>query len=238
MEVFDRHKVQLSPSLITLDMLNILDNVKELEKAGIRLLHIDILDGHFSPSMPLGFEMVRQLKTRTDLLFDCHIMTTKPDYFVDELIDIGVEQITFHIGTADHVDGLLNRIHDAGIRAGVALKPSSPVNDLEYIIDKCDNVLLMLINPGYASSKNESQVDYSRRKIVDLNNLIELHGCDTLIEVDGRISLKNMEEFPQLGVNLFVAGSTCINRSSIADSVQNSREALYKGCKETNLDVL
>ena len=144
--MFSKQKVCISPSLITLDMINVLDNVKELEQSGVELLHIDILDGHFSPSMPLGFELVRQLKPRTKLLFDCHVMTSNPDYFVEELIDIGVEQITFHVETAEHVDGLINKIHHSGIRAGVALKPYTPISNLEYIIDKCDNVLLMLIS--------------------------------------------------------------------------------------------
>lgn len=235
--MFSKQKVCISPSLITLDMINVLDNVKELEQSGVELLHIDILDGHFSPSMPLGFELVRQLKPRTKLLFDCHVMTSNPDYFVEELIDIGVEQITFHVETAEHVDGLINKIHHSGIRAGVALKPYTPISNLEYIIDKCDNVLLMLINPGYASSAGESQIDYGEKKISDLKSLIDRHGCETLIEVDGRISLANMEIFPRLGVNLYVAGSTCMKTTDISRSVENMKEALASGCTGTNMSL-
>ena len=229
MNTFSKDKFQISPSLICLDMLDIRNQVKELEECGVNLLHIDILDGYFSPSMPLGFEMVRQLKSKTKLAFDCHVMAVDPEYFVDELIDIGVEQIVFQIETARHIDGLINKIHHAGIRAGVALKPATPITDLEYIIDKCDTVLLMLINPGYASSVSESQMAYAERKLVDLQGLIKKYRPETLIEVDGRISLENMEAFPKYGVNLYVGGTTCIRRNDIKSSIRKINEALLKG---------
>ena len=235
--LFNKKNTQIAPSLITLDMLRILDNVKELEHAGSKLIHVDILDGHFSPSMPLGFELVRQLKKSTGLAFDCHVMTSNPDFFVDELIGIGVEQISFQIETANHIDELINRIHNAGIRAGVALKPATPISDLEYIIEKCDNVLLMLINPGYASNGEEMQIEYGKRKIKDLNSLIVSRGCNTLIEVDGRISQKNLEEFPKLGVNIFVAGSTCLEKTSLSNSFKECTCSLGRGCIDTDLVV-
>ena len=229
MDIFSKNVFQLSPSLICLDMLNILEQVNELEKAGVKLLHIDILDGHFSPSMPLGFELIRQLRPKTKLAFDCHLMVRDPEYFVDELIDCGAEQIVFHMETADHVDNLINKIHNAGIRAGVALKPVTPVSSLEYIIDKCDVVLLMLINPGYASSTGESQVSYAERKVADLQKLINKHNPNCLVEVDGRISMKNMEDFPQYGVNLYVGGTTCIKRDDIIGSIARINEVIEKG---------
>lgn len=229
MDLFSKDNFQISPSLICLDMLNVLNQVKELEAAGVKMLHIDILDGHFSPSMPLGFEMVKQLKMHTNLAFDCHVMTSNPEYFVDELIGFGVEQIVFHMETAEHVDGLLNRIHNAGIRAGVALKPATSVSVLKYIIEKCDTVLLMLINPGYASSAGESQIEYAERKIADLQNMIEKYSPSTLIEVDGRVSLKNMKDFPKYGVNLYVGGTTCIKRNDIRGSIAGINEAISMG---------
>lgn len=125
----------LSPSLICLDMCNLEREVKTLEKAGIKMLHVDILDGHFSPSMPLGLDTVRQLRAKTDMFFDCHVMVTEQDYFVDELLDIGVDQIVFHGETQPHIDGMLNRIHAKGVKAGVALKPATPLSELEYVLD-------------------------------------------------------------------------------------------------------
>lgn len=211
----------LSPSLICLDMCNLEREVKTLEKAGIKMLHVDILDGHFSPSMPLGLDTVRQLRAKTDMFFDCHVMVTEQDYFVDELLDIGVDQIVFHGETQPHIDGMLNRIHAKGVKAGVALKPSTPLTELEYVLDKCDTVLLMLINPGYAFVKGEKQVAYADRKIRELRKMITDRGLNTKIEVDGRISPDNIRTYGKGDVDIFVTGSTCIKKDAMEQSLED-----------------
>lgn len=217
-------KCILSPSLICLDMCNLEQQVRILEKSGIRMLHVDILDGHFSPSMPLGLDTVRQLRAKTDMAFDCHVMVTEQDYFVDELLDIGVQQITFHAETQPHIDGMLNRIHAKGVRAGVALKPATPLSTVEYVLEKCDTVLLMLINPGYAFVRGEKQVAYAGRKIRDLRTMINSRGLDTKIEVDGRISPQNLQDYGAGDVDIFVTGSTCIDRSHMEESLRKLNE--------------
>lgn len=213
-------KCIISPSLITLDLCNLESQVNQLEKAGISVLHVDILDGHFSPSLPLGLETVKQLRKKTNLLFDVHLMATAHDYFVDEILEIGVQQLVFHAETEPHIDNRLNQIRSKGVRAGIALKPSTPLSDIQYVIEKCDTVLLMLINPGYASSALEKQVPYAARKITDLRNMINQEGLPTLIEIDGRISPENMIQYGRQDVDIFVAGSTCISRSEIGQSIR------------------
>ena len=185
------------------------------------MLHVDILDGHFSPSMPLGLDTVRQLRAKTDMFFDCHVMVTEQDYFVDELLDIGVDQIVFHGETQPHIDGMLNRIHAKGVKAGVALKPSTPLTELEYVLDKCDTVLLMLINPGYAFVKGEKQVAYADRKIRELRKMITDRGLKTKIEVDGRISPDNIRTYGKGDVDIFVTGSTCIKKDNMEQSLED-----------------
>lgn len=209
-----------SPSLICLDLCNLESQVRQVEQSGIEMLHVDILDGHFSPSMPLGLDTVRQLRAKTNLAFDCHVMVTEQDYFVDELLDIGVQQVVFHAETQPHIDGMLNRIHAAGARAGVALKPSTPLSVLEYVLEKCDTVLLMLINPGYAFVKGEKQVVYADRKIRELRRMIDERGLPTKIELDGRISQDNIRAYGKDTVEQFVVGSTCIKRDRMAESLQ------------------
>lgn len=221
-------RIMLSPSLITLDMTNLESQVRELERSGAKMLHVDILDGHFSPSMPLGLDTVRQLREKTELPFDCHVMVTEPDFFVDELLDIGVQQIVFQAETAPHIDGLLNRIHAAGVRAGIALKPATPLDTLEYVLEKCDTVLLMLINPGYAQVRGEKQVPYADRKIRDLRKLIDDRGLDTKIEIDGRVSPENIAAYGGGCVDLFVCGSTCIDRKDIPGSMKKLLEIRKK----------
>ncbi|MBR2258635.1 MAG: ribulose-phosphate 3-epimerase [Blautia sp.] len=225
-------KCVLSPSLICLDMCNLESQVRILENAGITMLHVDILDGHFSPSMPLGLDLVRQLREKTDIAFDCHVMVTEQDYFVDELLDIGVQQIVFHAETQPHIDGMLNRIHAKGVRAGVALKPATPLSAVDYVLEKCDTVLLMLINPGYAFMKGEKQVSYADRKVRELRSMIQARGLDTKIEIDGRISKENMRAYGKDVVDYFVTGSTVLSRNDLAGSLaqaQALREEIIKG---------
>ena len=219
-------KCILSPSLISVcDLCNLEHSVRQLEDAGIEMLHVDILDGHFSPSMPLGLDTVRQLRKKTNMIFDVHLMTTAHDFFVEELLDIGVEQLVFHGEMEPHMDNRLNQIRKAGVRAGVALKPGTPLTQLEYVLEKCDAVLLMLINPGYAQSKAEGQVPYASRKVRELHEMITRRGLDTKVILDGRISKQNMEEFAPEGLaDIFVAGSTCLDKSDLKNSAVALRE--------------
>lgn len=232
MKIGDEQRCGISPSLICLDLCNLESQVKLLEESGIKMLHVDILDGHFSPSMPMGLETVRQLRARTDLDFDCHVMATQQNYFIDELLDIGVQQIVFHAESEPHIDGMLNRIHAKGVRAGIALKPATPLCTLEYVLDKCDTVMLMLINPGYAFVKGEAQVSYASRKIHELRQMIQARGANTKIEIDGRISLDDIRTYGNGEVDVFVVGSTCMKRDYMAESLQELmalRASVLKG---------
>lgn len=211
-------KCIISPSLICLDMCNLESQIRILEQSGIGVLHVDILDGHFSPSMPLGLDAVRQLRQKTDMFFDCHVMVENQDFFVDELLDIGVQQIVFHAETQPHIDGMINRIHAKGVKAGIALKPSTPLSAVEYVLDKCDSVLLMLINPGYAFLKGEKQVAYADRKIRQLRQMIDERGLDTKIELDGRISPDNIRTYGKDVADVFVTGTTCLDRKDLPGS--------------------
>ena len=211
-------KCIISPSLICLDMCNLESQIRILEQSGINVLHVDILDGHFSPSMPLGLDTVRQLRQKTDMFFDCHVMVENQDFFVDELLDIGVQQIVFHAETQPHIDGMINRIHAKGVKAGIALKPSTPLSTVEYVLDKCDSVLLMLINPGYAFLKGEKQVAYADRKIRQLRQMINERGLDTKIELDGRISPDNIRTYGKDLADVFVTGTTCLDRNDLPGS--------------------
>ena len=202
------------PSIITFDLSNLERQVRVIAEAGLDTVHLDVIDGHFSPSMPLGIETIAHLRRKTDLAFDVHVMAARHDYFIDALLDIGVQQLTFQIESEPHVDRMLSRIRSAGARAGVALKPSTPLGTLEYVLEWCDTVLLMLTNPGYAGAPGETQVPYAERKILALRDMIRQRGLDTAIEIDGRVSKETIRKFAPTTVDMFVAGSMCISRES------------------------
>lgn len=212
----------ISPSLICLDMCNLKEQIRLLEQGGCQMLHVDILDGHFSPSMPLGLEAVRQLRRITDMPFEAHVMATENAFFVNELLGIGVDQIVFHAETEPHVDGMLRHIRAQGVRAGLALKPATPLDTLEYVLELCDAVLLMLINPGYASSAGEKQVAYADRKIRALRDTITARSLETKIALDGRVSPQNIQDYAGIA-DLFVAGTTCLKRDDLPGSLRMLR---------------
>jgi ribulose-phosphate 3-epimerase len=215
----------ISPSVITLDLCNLEEQCQMAEDAGLEMIHIDILDGHFSPSMPLGLETVKQLRKKSGLEFEAHVMVNNPQFFVDELIEAGASQIVFHLETCDHVDGMLKYIRSKGIRAGVALKPSTPLCTLEYVLGQCDAVLLMLINPGFAQMKGEAQVSYAKDKVHDLHEMIKERKLETKVILDGRISPEQIRTIGMSGeANIFVAGSTCLQKENLAESLKLLKE--------------
>lgn len=198
---------RLLPSLICSDLYNMEQSVHALAQVGYNILHVDILDGHFSPSMPLGLGALPALRARGNMRLDVHLMTTANPFFVDELLRIGCDSMCFHLETTDHADYLLNTIRQHGIRAGVALKPSTPVGMLEEILDRLDFVLLMLINPGYAGHSGEQQVPYACRKIRRCAALLEAAGKRIPIEVDGRVNYDNLPQLLEAGADDFVGGT-------------------------------
>ena len=224
MDIAWQQSCLIAPSLITFDLCNLEREVQGIAAAGLDVVHLDVLDGHFSPSMPLGIETIAQLRKKTDLAFDVHVMATQHDYFIDALLKIGVQQLTFQIESEPHVDRMLGYIRSAGVRAGVALKPSTPLSVLDYVLERCDTVLLMLTNPGYAGVPGESQVPYAQRKILALREMIRERGLDTAIEIDGRVSKDTIRQFAPSTVDMFVAGSQCISRESPATGLAELAE--------------
>ena len=211
----------ISPSLLAANFAFLKDELDVVKASGAEAIHLDVMDGIFVPNLSFGLSVIESIRKVSDLIFDVHLMTTAHDFFVEELLDIGVEQLVFHGEMEPHMDNRLNQIRKAGVRAGVALKPGTPLTQLEYVLEKCDAVLLMLINPGYAQSKAEGQVPYASRKVRELHEMIARRGLDTKVILDGRISKDNMVEFGPKGIaDIFVAGSTCLDKNDLENSAR------------------
>ena len=166
-------KIAISPSVMCADLVNLENSIKELEAIGVDSLHIDLIDGLFSPSMPLGIDTVKKLRKITNMEFDVHIMSMNNELFINEMLDIGAESITFHYESSFHTDRLINLVKKGGSKVGIALNPATSLAVLDYILPQCDSILLMLINPGFATDKSEKQVSYADKKVKDLSELIK-----------------------------------------------------------------
>ncbi|MDO7870583.1 MAG: ribulose-phosphate 3-epimerase [Enterococcus sp.] len=224
-------KIVLSPSVMCADLVNLASSVKELEEIGIDTLHIDVIDGAFSPSMPLGIETIKRMREITKLDFDIHIMAMNNEYFIKEMLAIGVQNITFHYETSLHIDRYVRLIKDAGAKAAIALNPGTSLSVLDAIIEELDMICLMLINPGFATNKNEKQVPYATQKITKLKHMIESKGLSTSIQVDGRVSLDSIAELVYAGADNLVLGSTSlfIKENSLAENRRLVWEAVETG---------
>lgn len=192
------------------DLANLEPTIDEIERVGVDALHVDILDGKFSPSMPLGLETVRRVRDVTALPMDAHIMTVDNEFYVSEMLDLGAESVTFHLETTLHVDRLINLAKKAGARVGVALNPATSLSVLEFILPQVDSVCLMLINPGYATDASEKQVPYAVEKVRRLRTLIDSQALDVDLQVDGRVALDVVPDLVRAGATNLVLGSTSL----------------------------
>ena len=222
---------QIAPSLICTDLCNIERDVKQLQQQDVDMLHVDLLDGHFSPSMPMGIEVVQAVRRITDLPFDVHLMVENNEFFIGEMLKIGVQQMCFHYESAFHVDRMLSLIQDNGVKAGIALNPATPPGVLDCIVERIEFMMLMLINPGFAGHKGEKQVPYATQKIRTCRRYLKERSRDIPIEIDGRVSIDVIPHLVAAGADILVAGSKSVfaQDGTIADNVKKTREAIDRG---------
>lgn len=220
--------IYLAPSVMCADLVNLERDINKIRECGFDRLHIDVIDSKFSPSMPLGLETIKRMREITDMMFDVHIMSLDNEYFIKEMLNIGVDTITFHKETSLHLDRLISLVKNGGAKVGLALNPATSIHELEYIIEQVDKVCLMLINPGFAGNKNERQVTYAEKKVRDLSSFIKDKGLNTIIQVDGRVSSESIPGLVKAGARDLVLGSTSlfIKGKTLEENTKNLSELL------------
>ncbi len=223
-------RIQIAPSILSVNLGHLASSLDSIKNADY--VHIDVMDGHFTPNLTFGPEMVRACKGMTDLPLDVHLMITNPDETIDWYIDAGADLITVHYETASHLNRVIEHIKSRGVRAGVVLNPSTPVCMLENIIDDVDVVMLMSVNPGFSG---QSFIEGTIAKLETLTALCRAHGVSPLIEVDGGISPKTIERVVAAGANLLVAGSAVFGAedpASMVDELRRMGEGVLAGNRE------
>ncbi len=222
--------VQISPSMMCADLWRLEEQVHQLEEAGVDYLHFDIMDAHYVPNMPVGLVLLEQLRARTALPFDVHLMVEDNDFFVHKLVPIGIQMISVHAESARHLDRTLTLIRSFGIKSGVALNPSTPLDALTYVLEQTDFVLIMTVNPGYAG---QQLVPSAYRKIADCRAFLETHGADIPIEVDGNVSFEKIPRIVAAGADILVGGTSSIfhKEGTLFENAQRTRQAIAEGLK-------
>ncbi len=215
---------KLAPSLLAADFKQLQKEVEAVDKAGADMLHIDVMDGSFVPSISFGMPVIQSIRGITDKTFDVHLMIDEPSRYIQEFKDCGADILTVHAEACTHLNRTVMAIKDAGMKACVALNPATPLSVLDYILEELDMVLLMSVNPGFGGQKfipNTLQKIEALRKIIDERNL------NVDIEVDGGISLENVEAVMKAGANVFVAG-TAVYKGDVKKNVQGFKDAFAR----------
>lgn len=212
----------LSPSILAADFSILGEQIQILDREGAEYIHIDVMDGHFVPTISFGVPIIKSIRKYTDKKFDVHLMVEEPLCYIQEFVDAGADLITVHVEACRHLDLVLTEIRRCGAKVGVAVNPATPITVLEHILEKVDMVLLMAVNPGAGGQK---YIPYCTEKIRKLREWMNEKGLQIDIEVDGGVTTKNLQEVIEAGANIIVAGSAIFG-GNIQVNVQEFRKIM------------
>jgi ribulose-phosphate 3-epimerase len=212
--------IQIAPSLLSCDFARLADEAGRVANAD--WLHVDVMDNHFVPNLTVGVPVVEALGRAVDTPMDLHLMIEDPDRWAPAYVEAGARSVTFHVEAATAPVRLARELRSAGARAGMALRPATPVEPYEELLPELDMLLVMTVEPGFGGQKF---LDLCLPKIRRARELIDVHGLDLWLQVDGGISMETVERCAEAGADMFVAGSAVFSADQPAVAVDRLRAA-------------
>jgi ribulose-phosphate 3-epimerase len=213
--------VEIVPSILSADFARLGEEIARVERAGISMLHVDIMDGHFVPNFTIGPPVVESIRKRSRLQFDCHLMIEDPDRYAPVFIEAGANLVSVHCEATRNLDRTLHAIQEKGARAGVVLNPATPIEMVENVLDFVDYVLVMSVNPGFGG---QGFIPRSLDKIRRLDRIRGERGYDFHIEIDGGVSHHNVGEIVRAGCDWLVSGSAVFHSEDSAAAVKDMQQ--------------
>ncbi|KAI9297417.1 ribulose-phosphate 3-epimerase [Neoconidiobolus thromboides FSU 785] len=213
--------VKISPSMLSSDFAMLAEEAKRMVDLGADYLHMDVMDGHFVPNLTLGAPVVKALRQHTDIVLDCHLMVSEPNKWIDDFAKAGASIFTFHCEAVENLEETLDLVHAAGMKAGVAVKPKTPIETIINLCHKIDMVLVMTVEPGFGG---QSFMEDCLPKVREVRKRFP----EIDIQVDGGLALDTIEKAAQAGANVIVAGTAIFKADKPGEIIQKFREVASK----------
>ena len=219
--------IRIAPSILAADFAQLGKQVKEASESGADSIHIDVMDGHFVPNISIGSMVVSSLRSWSDLPFEVHMMVSEPEKYIKDFVDAGANIITVHIEASKHIYRTIRYIKQLGVKANIALNPTTHVSSIQEVIPEVNGVLVMTVNPGFGG---QPFIKNMTKKISDVSSMISAKSLPTEICVDGGITVENAPQVAKSGARVLVAGSSVFSsENSIFESISNIRSAAHSG---------
>ena len=213
--------VKIAPSMLAADFANLERDIHMVNQSEADWFHLDIMDGVFVPNISFGMPVLKAMAQHTKKTLDVHLMIVDPDRYIETFAQIGADVLTVHAEACRHLHRTLQAIKDAGMQAGVALNPHTPVSVLEDVINAIDVVCIMSVNPGFGGQKF---IQNTYAKVRKLRAMIDAHKSATLIEIDGGVNATNCIDLVEAGADVLVAGSFVFSSENPLDTIKNLRQ--------------
>jgi len=212
-------KIEIVPSILSADFARLADEIAVVASAGVSMVHLDVMDGHFVPNITIGPPVIAKLRKCSSLVFDAHLMISEPAKYAERFIEAGADHITFHIEAADQPQRLIDKLHKLGCSAGICLNPETPVEAIEGVGPLCDMVLVMTVRPGFGGQEFMPE---AAKKITRVREIV---GPDVRVEVDGGIDPQTTPIVVSYGADTLVAGNAIFAKTDRIAAINAIREA-------------